>query len=115
MAASTDDILTAIKNIVIALNAQVTNETNLAGAQDFYNVTSATYVKSGAGRIVNAIALVLGSADGTVYDAASMTDTSRPIFPISHTTAGRQLINMPFQYGLLVVPGTGQTIAGSYS
>lgn len=115
MPASTDDLLTALKQVVIALNAQTTNATILAGTQDFFNVTSATYVKSGAGRIVNAIAVVLGSADGTVYDASSVTDKSRPLCPVIHTTAGRQIINMPFQYGLLVVPGSGQTITGSYS
>lgn len=115
MPASIDDVLTAIKNIASALNAQTTNETNLAGAQDFYNITTPTLVKSGAGRVVNVVTIVSGSADGVIYDASNVSDTSRPIYPISHTATSPIVVNMPFQYGLLVSPGTGQTIAGSFS
>jgi len=113
--ASIDDVLTAIKNIVTALNTQVQTSINIEGAQDFYNVASATMVKTGAGRIGNVMVIVAGSASGTVYDAANVSDTSRPIYTISNAATGRFVVGMPFQYGLLIVPGTGQTVAGSYS
>jgi hypothetical protein len=115
MPASIDDIFTTLKNVVTALNTQVQNDTALAGAQPFYNVTAATLVKLGSGRVVNVLAIVAGSADGMVYDAQSVTDTSRPIGPVQHSLVGRQVLNMPFQYGLLIVPGSGQTVAGSVS
>jgi hypothetical protein len=115
MPASTDDILTAVKNIVTALNTSVQTSINLAGAQDFFNITSATLIKSGAGRLVNITLVAAGSADGSIYDATSVTDTSRKIYPILHTGTVTQIANQPFQYGLLVVPGSGMTVAGSFS
>lgn len=115
MPASIDDILTTLKNIATALNTQVQNDTNLAGAQDFYNVTSATYIKNGPGRIVRISVVVTGSALGKIYDAVSISDLSRPIYPVTFAATGIQVVDLPFQYGLLVVPGTGQTLAGSFS
>lgn len=115
MPASIDDILTTLKSIATALNTQVQNDTNLAGAQDFYNVTSATYVKNGSGRIAIISVVVIGSAVGTVYDAVSVSDITRPIYKITFAATGIQVVDLPFQYGLLVVPGTGQTLAGSFS
>lgn len=115
MTVANTDFLTALKNVVIAINGEVQNATNLAGAQDFFNVTGATLVKSSAGRVVNISVVVAGSANGTVYDAVSATDTSRPIYSISHTATGIQVVNLPVQYGLLVVAGSGMTVAGSYS
>jgi len=107
--------LSALQNVVTALNSQVQNATYLAGTQDFFNLTSATLVKSGAGRIAKVSVIVVGSAAGTVYDATSVTDTSRPIYKVTFAATGIQIVDLPFQYGLLVVPGTGQTLAGSFS
>lgn len=115
MAVSNDDFLTTLKNIVTALNTQNQTSINVAGAQDFYNITSATLVKNSAGRLVNISVIVKGSANGTVYDASSQTDTSRPIYSISDAATGIQVVNLPVQYGLLIVPGIGQTVAGSFS
>jgi len=114
MPASLDDILTAAKNLVQVTNAQTANDTNLNGALDFWNLTSATVVKASAGRIVRISVLVAGSAVGTVYDATSITDTSRPLYKIA-ITQGIQIVNLPCQYGIVVVPGTGQTVSGSFS
>ena len=115
MPASLDDLLTAIKNLVSATSSQTQNETILAGALDFWNITSPTVVKASAGRLVNISVLVVGSANGTVYDATSTTDQSRPIYSIGHSAQGIQNVNLPCQYGIVVVPGTGQTLSGSYS
>lgn len=104
-----------MKNIVTALNTQTQNSTNLVGNQDFSNVTSATYIKSGAGRIARVSVVIIGSANGIIYDAASINDTSRAIYKVTFATTGIQVVDLPFQYGLLIIPGTGQTLAGSYS
>lgn len=114
-AVSTTIILSTLQNIVTAINSQVANATNIAGAQDFYNIASATMIKTGVGRIVNVSVVVPGSAVGTIYDAQNVNDTSRPIYKITFAATGIQTVNLPFQYGLLIVPGTGQTVAGSFS
>ena len=115
MPASIDDVVTVLKNIATALSTEATNYVNVNGLQDFYNVTTPTLVRSGAGRIVNISLIVASSANGTVYDAASTSDTTRPIYIIGHSTLGVTVVNLPVQYGVMIVPGTGQTIAGSYS
>ena len=107
--------LATFQNIATAISTQISNATNLAGAQDFYNVTSASYIKNGGGRIVNISVIVTGSAVGTIYDAATISDTTRPIYKITFAQTGIQVVNLPFQYGLLIVPGTGQKLAGSFS
>jgi hypothetical protein len=107
--------LATFQNIATAISTQISNATNIAGAQDFYNITSAKMIKPSAGRIVNISVIVPGSAVGTVYDAASISDTTRPIYKITFASTGIQVVNLPFQYGLLIVPGTGQTLAGSFS
>lgn len=115
MTVSTDVLLTTLKDIVTAINTQTQNATNLAGNQDFSNVTSATYIKSGAGRIARVSVVIVGSANGIIYDAASINDTSRAIYKVTFAATGIQVVDLPFQYGLLIIPGTGQTLAGSYS
>ena len=115
MPASLDDLLTAVKLLVGATNSQTQNTTLLAGALDFWNITSPTVIKPSAGRIVNISVIVAGSANGTVYDATSTSDTTRPIYSIAHANTGIQNVNLPCQYGIYIVPGTGQTLSGSYS
>ena len=111
---SNASFLAALQNVVTALNTQTQNAINLAGAQAFYNVASITQVKSGAGRLVNISVIIAGSSDGGVYDSASLADTTRPIFVIPDVV-GVYVVNIPFQYGLVVRGGTGMTVAGSYS
>lgn len=115
MPASIDDVLTAIKNIVTAINSQTQTNTNLAGAQDFFNITAAAMIKTGPGRIARITLPVPGSADGAVYDAQNVSDLSRKIFVISHAATGAQIVDLPVQYGILIVPGSGMTVAGSFS
>ena len=114
MPASTDDILTAIKNIVTAINNQTQNTTNLAGVQNFYGVTTTTLIQKGPGRIVNISVTVAGSSPGTVYDTAFLGDVPRLIFEFP-ATVGIYNVNLPVKYGIVVEVGTGMTVAGSYS
>lgn len=115
MPASLDTIVTNIQNLANAVFTGSTNFSSVNGLQDFFNVTSATVVRSGNGRIVNISVIVKGSTTGTVYDANSTTDTSRPIYVISDAATGIQVVNLPVQYGVMIVPGTGMTVAGSFS
>src|ERR1700744_5811395 len=111
---SSIDVLTTLKNIVTAVNNQTQTNINLAGAQDFFGLTSATVVKSTAGRIVRISIVAAGSSTGQVYDASATGVTTNPIYTIP-MTAGVVLVDIPTKYGIVVVPGTGQTISGSFS
>jgi len=115
MPASLDDILTTAKLLVSATNAQTTNDTILAGSTSFWKLTTPTIVKASPGRIMRISLIVTGSATGTVYDATSITDTTRPVYTIGNTATGVVLVDIPCQYGIVVAPGTGQTVSGSYS
>jgi hypothetical protein len=114
MPASLDTIVTTLQNIVTAINSATTNYTNIQGTQDFFNITAPAVIKATSGRIVKISLTVPGSADGTVYDANTVADTSRPIYTISHLTAF-QTVGLPVQYGVMIVPGSGMTVAGSFS
>lgn len=107
-------ILATLQNIVTAINGQTQASINLAGAQDFYGLTAATVVKASAGRVVRISVIVAGSATGRVYDAAATGVTTNPIYVIP-MTVGVVDVNIPTQYGIVVVPGTGQTVSGSFS
>lgn len=81
------------------------------------NITAATVVKVGAGRVFSVSVIVAGSGPGTVNDAATTgaAAASNEIAPLSDAAAGNQNLNgWPFTAGLVIVPGTGQTIAVTY-
>lgn len=114
MTASLADILTAAKNIVTALNGQTRQEMMAAGMQTASGLTAATLVSSNPGFVVSVSVLVAGSTKGTVYDATAATSTSNPLFAIPDTV-GLYPIGMPLANGLVVAPGTGQTVTVNYS
>jgi hypothetical protein len=66
-------------------------------------------------RIVRVQVLIAGSAPGAVYDAASTIHNSAANQVGAVPSAiGSYLIDMPCQFGIVVVPGAGQTLAVSY-
>ncbi len=111
--ASLSDLLTAAKNIVIAINALAQDYLNVQGIANAYALTTSTLVKGEPGRVATVVVLVAGSGPGVIYDTIS-TATTKPIYNIP-TTAGVYFVNMPCSYGITVVPGTGQTVTVSYS
>jgi hypothetical protein len=66
-------------------------------------------------RIVRVQVLVAGSAPGAVYDAETTGGNSvaNQVGAVP-SAIGSYLIDMPCQFGILVVPGVGQTLAVSY-
>ena len=86
------------------------------------NITAATQVvvtppdfSLGQGRLVRVQVLVAGSTNGAAYDSATVAGAAVAnqigAWP---NTVGSYLIDMPFTKGLVVTPGTGQTVAVSY-
>lgn len=80
------------------------------------NITAATVVKAVGGRVAKVSVLVAGSAPGAVYDRATTSGVgvTNQVAVIGNT-AGVLDIDMPCSAGIVVVPGTGQTLAVSYS
>jgi hypothetical protein len=112
--ASISDILTATKNIVTAINQLGQTYLQVVGSNMDTEITSATLVKQGQGRLARISVTVAGSAAGAVYDAPSASATTNMICVIPNTL-GVTEINMPVNNGIVVAPGTGQTVSISYS
>jgi hypothetical protein len=111
---SISDILTAAKNIVTALNQLGTTYLSVEGSMSQSDITAATQVTSGQGRIARVSVTVAGTTVGAIYDASSSAATTGKIWNIPNTV-GITEINMPVNNGIVVAPGSGQTVAISYS
>jgi hypothetical protein len=83
--------------------------------QSRLNITAATVVKATKGRAVRVSVVVAGSAAGTVNDNNLTTGNAaaNTVAPLP-TTVGTITLDWPCVTGIVVVPGTGQTIAISY-
>ena len=114
--ASLDDLLTTTKNIVTALNNDGQININLAGTKNAPGIVAQSLVSTNAGRVVVVSVIVAGSSTGLIYDASSIsTATSQRLIAAIPNTVGVFTLNMPVLYGIVVTPGTGMTVAISYS
>lgn len=93
-----------------------------AGSKTVLNITVATVVDatttaSYATRRINRVNVVVaGSAPGSVNDAATVAAVSSPanqVFVIPNV-AGTYWLDTPCINGIVVTPGTGQTVAVIY-
>lgn len=111
---SLSDILTATKNVVTAINGVATTALSIYGNQNKAGITAATVVKIGAGRLVNISVIVAGSADGAIYDSGALGVTVAPLCVVPQTL-GVTSVNLAVSNGILVVPGSGQTVTVGFS
>jgi len=90
--------------------------TNPGAASDHNNITAATVVKAAPGRLGLVSVIVAGSAVGTVNDVLTTgaAAVANQIGTIPNTV-GTYTFNWPCAVGIIVVPGTGQTVAVSYT
>jgi hypothetical protein len=58
--------------------------------------------------------IVAGSAEAMIYDS-NLTTSLTSALAVVDNTLGVTVINMPYNNGLVVVPGTGMTLVVSYS
>jgi hypothetical protein len=122
MATSNSDILTAAKNIAAALSVCATAISenaavvDLAGSKSKINITTDTLVQAGKGRIVKVIIVVAGTTAGSIHDAKTVAaaGASNRLLPIPNTL-GLTDVGFPVNDGIVIKPGTGQTVAISYS
>lgn len=92
------------------------------GKSSALNITAAAVVATvpadfalGQGRLARVQVLVAGSAAGAAYDSTSTTgNTAANQIAAWPNTVGSYLVDMPFLKGLVIAPGTGQTVAVSF-
>jgi len=111
---SLSDILTAAKNIAVAINNAAQIYLRVQGAIRSATMTATTLVSSGQGRLASVSVIVAGSTDGIIYDSNLTTSLTNALAVVDNVL-GVTVINMPYNNGLVVVPGTGMTLVVSYS
>lgn len=114
--ASLDDILTAQKNGVVAINGNSTALLRAQGAYTSATVTTDTLVASGRGYLVSCTVVDGGSAAGSIYNSNSTSSllAAQKLYPIG-TTDGVFPAGLVFTNGIVISPGTGQSINVTYS
>lgn len=86
------------------------------GSKTYLGAKDASLIAEGSGRLVNMVVSVAGSATGTIHDASSVANaTNDNIITIIPMATGIGQINVPFTDGLVIKPGTGQTLSITYS
>jgi hypothetical protein len=85
------------------------------GVSSLLNVSAATVVKTGQGRVVRVSVITAGSTSGTVNDTAATGSAAigNQIATIPNTV-GTYALDWPVGTGIVVVPGTGQVLAVAY-
>lgn len=116
--ASLSDLLTAVKNVAsnIAQLGQIILQVNGVSTATALAGTNGALVKQGSGRIaqVSVTAETGSPAVGAIIDANNASATGPVIFTIPGVV-GVYTVNLPFTYGLVVIPGAGNTVTVSYS
>lgn len=108
------DSQSTFQNIAQSIYGLQQAYTNVNGAQNLADITTPTLVSAKGGRLCKVSIIVAGSGNGAIYDNTDLTSTLRQIYVIPNTL-GLLFVNMPVGYGIVVVPGTGQTVAVSWS
>lgn len=111
---SLSDILTAAKNVVTAINGIGQTYLKVQGARRSDTLTATSLVSTGQGRLASVSVVVAGSADGMIYDS-SASGTLVNALAVIDNVAGVTVANLPYNNGLVVVPGTGMTVVVTYS
>lgn len=94
--------------------------TEQGAASTKLDITAATLVKSGAGRLWSISTIVNGSTIGTANDSATTggAAVANQLCQIDDTSGDSLKTfpgGFPFTNGLVIVPGTGQTLVCSYT
>lgn len=85
------------------------------GAKNSLNITTATVVKAAPGTVLSVIVQVAGSGTGTVNDCTTVAAVAAANqVAVIPETVGPIEISFPCTKGIVVTPGTGQTLAVSF-
>lgn len=113
--ASLDDLLTASKNIVTAINGVSVAIQRSLGSATSTTVDANTLVITGKGRLVSFTVVDGGSADGAIYNTSTVGGgtAANQLVTVSQT-AGVYAAGHAFNAGLVISPGTSQRINVTY-
>jgi hypothetical protein len=116
MAASLDDILTVQKNGVVAVNGVARALVAGVGTATSATVTAPTLVATGAGTLVSVSVVVAGTATGFIHNAAATgAAVAANAMVAAPNTIGVYPAGTVFSAGLVIAPGTGQSLCVTYS
>jgi hypothetical protein len=116
MSANIGDLLTTQKNGVVAINNLAQSTLRGLGTQTSVTVTSATVIYVGNGYLVNFSVVVAGSTVGTISNTGSTsTVAATNALCTIPATVGIVKVGQVFSTGLVVTPGTGQSVNVTYS
>lgn len=116
MAASLDDILTTQKNGVVGVNGLNQTMRRAQGSNTSSTVTAQTLVITGKGYLVNFSVVVAGTASGTINNSATTAVAAAGnALCATPTTIGVYPCGIVFTSGLVITPGTGQSINVTYT
>lgn len=97
-------------------NLRVANAEDSSDNTPVLNITAATVITAAPGTITQLYVVVAGSAPGTVNDCATVGAVAvANRIAILPNVVGPVIASWPFNAGLVVTPGTGQTISVAYS
>ena len=114
--ASLDDILTTQKNGVVAINGVQQSNLRDQGTVTSNTVTSSTLIFAGNGYLVSYSVVIRGSADGFIYNSSTVAGitASNALCATDTTAVGVYKVGLLFNRGLVIAPGTGQSINVTY-
>lgn len=116
MPASLDDLLTTQKNGVVGVNNISQTWQRGQGSLTSATVTGDTLVIAGKGYLVNFSVLNAGSGAGYIYNANSVASISASsALCVTPTVVGVFPAGQVFSNGIVISPGTGQSINVTYS
>jgi hypothetical protein len=111
-----NDLLTVAKNIVTAINDQSRQTLLIAGSQVAEALAGPALIASGSGRLCVVSVINAGSTPGYFYDRAdALTFPNSQLLYTIPATVGVYRVDLPFNLGLAVNPGTGCIVTTSYS
>ena len=111
---SLSDILSAAKNVVTSVNLLGQTYLKVNGTVRSATLTTTTLVSSTQGRLASVSIVVAGSTPCVIYDSNAIAILTSGLAAVTNVI-GVTVINMPYNNGLVVVPGTGMTVVVSYS
>ena len=116
MSTNIGDILTTQKNGVVAINNLAQSTLRGLGTQTSVTVTTTTAIYVGNGYLVNFSVVVAGSTAGTINNTgATSTVAAANALCVIPATVGIVKVGQVFSTGLVVTPGTGQSVNVTYS
>jgi len=111
-----DDLLTAVKNGVVAINNVFQSISIQNPTATSATVSTSTLIIAGRGRLIDFSVVVAGTTTGLIYNTGTPSSgVLANALVTTPMTLGVYDANMIFTDGIVVAPGTGQSINVTYS